>query len=60
MGVMAEIRGALAGGATREQLEAAGYKRSSVYQAQRQLVKPGDGSRRKIRQDGLTYLPPHS
>jgi len=35
--VMAEIRGALAGGATREQLEAAGYKRSSVYQAQRQL-----------------------
>jgi len=47
MGVMAEIRGALAGGATREQLEAAGYKRSSVYQAQKQLVKPGDGRRRR-------------
>jgi len=46
MGVMAEIRGALAGGATREQLEAAGYKRSSVYQAQKQLAKPGDGRRR--------------
>jgi len=46
MGVMAEIRGALAGGATKEQLEMAGYKRSSVYQAQRQLVKPGDGRRR--------------
>jgi len=50
MGVMAEIRGALAGGATKDQLEAAGYKRSSVYQAERQLVKPGDGRRRaKVR-----------
>jgi len=46
MGVMAEIRGALAGGATKEQLEAAGYKRSSIYQAQKQLVKPGDVRRR--------------
>jgi len=46
MGTMAEIRGALAGGATREQLETAGYKRSSIYQGQKQLAKPGDGRRR--------------
>jgi len=45
MGVMAEIRGALAGGATKEQLEASGYKRSSIYQGQKQLKKPGDGCR---------------
>jgi len=55
--VMAEIRGALAGGATREQLEAAGYKRSSVYQAQKQLVKPGDGRRRRARVQPVTQVP---
>jgi len=43
--VMAEIRSALQAGATREQLELAGYKRSSVYQAQKDLAKPGDGRR---------------
>jgi len=47
MGVMAEIREALAGGATREQLDAAGYKRSSVYQAQQQLKKAGAGDGRR-------------
>jgi len=43
MGVMAEIRGALADGTTREQLEAAGYKRSSVYLGAKQLAKSGRG-----------------
>jgi len=51
MGIMGEIRGALAGGATREQLEAAGYKRSSVYQAQRQL-KAGAGAGDNPRRHG--------
>jgi len=45
MGIMAEIRGALAGGASREQLELSGYQRSSVCQAQRDLAQPGDGRR---------------
>ena len=43
MDVMAEIRGALAGGASREQLELSGYKRSSIYQGQKQL-KAGAGA----------------
>jgi len=47
MGVMDEIRSALQAGATREQLEASGYKRSSIYQGQKQLAKPGDGRRRR-------------
>jgi len=57
MGVMAEIRGALAGGATREQLEAAGYKRSSVYQGQKQLAKPGDGRRQTAQRRAKGYAP---
>jgi len=48
MGVMAEIRSALQAGASREQLEEAGYKRSSIYLAAKQLAKPGDGRRHGI------------
>jgi len=44
---MAEIRSALQSGATREQLESSGFKRSSIYLARQQLAKPGDGRRRQ-------------
>jgi len=49
MGVMAEIRSALQAGASREQLVASGFKRSSVYQGAKQLkVGAGDGRRRRV------------
>jgi len=46
--VMDEIRSALQSGASREQLESAGYKRSSIYQAAKQLKKAGAGDRRQV------------
>ena len=45
--VMDEIRSALQSGASREQLESAGYKRSSIYQAAKQLKKAGAGDVRR-------------
>jgi len=50
MGVMAEIRSALQAGATREQLESSGFKRSSIYLGQKQLKKAADDGRRQTAQ----------
>jgi len=48
--VMAEIRSALQAGATREQLESSGFKRSSIYLGQKQLKKAVDDGRRQTAQ----------
>jgi len=49
--VMDEIRSALQSGASREQLESAGYKRSSIYQAAKQLKKgAGAGTLRRAKE----------
>jgi len=48
--VMAEIRSALQAGATREQLESSGFKRSSIYLGQKQLKKAADDGRRQTAQ----------